>query len=352
MLAGCRWHFADRPVDAAADAAPLALACNTPVKLGDAPLGGKLTAAATTSAIIAAWIEPDGHLATGGADFVAPLEVVGRVGVDPGDTNYTAVATTAAGDTIISAYTHDAMNYVELLDPQLVTLAGPTPVPVGVLGPRGIVVTGLTGGPIAAVSGNDMGTNRAELLAVHNDGTVSPPFDNGNVNTLTTIANVGDRLAIVDIPPTNTCEVKTADLAVTSRTLAVNWGTAGQCTEGTLAYSPGRSDALLVRHDLTDGDLNHVIATRSGLNYTIPGENLIKKPSDQPRPVGVADGYWVSYETAGTLEAVHVSFAGIIGTPVALGALADPTAHETVIHGTDAYAIWVQDGLELARLCP
>ena len=352
MLAGCRFHFGDRPADAALDAPPLAVACNTPVKLGDAPPGGKLTAAATTASIVAGWIEPDGHLATGAADFIAPLQAYGRVAADPADVNYTVVAATASGDTIISAYTHDGASYVELLDPQLRTLAGPTASPVGVLGARGIAATLQAAGPIAAVAGNDATTNRAEILPVNRDGTIGTPVDSGNVNTLSTITNVGTRLAIVDIPPTNTCEIKTADLAVASRTTTVSWGTAGQCTEGTVAYSPGRSDALLVRHDLTDADLNHVIATASGQNYTIPGEMRLRNPGNEPRPVGVADGYWVSYETGGTLEAAHVDFAGVVATPVVLGPLADATAHGTVVFGGEAYAIWVQDGLELAHLCP
>jgi hypothetical protein len=119
-----------------------------------------------------------------------------------------------------------------------------------------------------------------------------------------------------------------------------------------LGYSPGRSDALLVRHDLVDGDINHVIATRSGMNYTIPGESRLRNPANEGRPVGVADGYWVSYETSGTLEAVHLDLAATKGTPVALGPLGEPTAQGTVVKDGEAYAIWLQDGLELAHLCP
>jgi len=354
-LAGCRLHFDDRPADAQdapADAPPLALACNTPVKVADAPLGGKLTAAATTSTIIAEWIEPDGQLATGRAELVAPLAVVGRADVDPGATGYTVVSATAAGDTIVSASTHGGTSYIELFDAHLTRIAGPAASAVGVLGPRGIVATNQPTGPIAAVTGNDAITVRAEILPVNRDGTLGTPVDSGNVNTLSTIANAGDRLDIVDIPPTNACEIKTADLAVTSRTSTVGWGTVGQCTEGTVAVSPGRSDALLVRHDLTDADLNHVIATRAGLSYTIPGEMRLRNPGDEPRPAGVADGYWVSYETGGMLEAAHVDFAGAVGTPVVLGPLVDATAHDTVVLAGEPYVIWVQDGLELAHLCP
>jgi hypothetical protein len=212
-------------------------------------------------------------------------------------------------------------------------------------------MTGLTD-PIAAVTGNDTVTNRAEILPVNADGTLGTPIDSGNTNVESSIVNVGNRLAVIDIPPANNCEIKTVDLAVTSRTTTVGWGTAGQCTQGLLGYSPGRSDALLVRHDLTDGDVNHVIATRSGMNYTIPGESRLRNPANEPRPVGVADGYWVSYETGGTLEAVHVDFAGMTGTPVVLGPLASPFAHATVVHENEPYAVWVQDGLELAHLCP
>jgi hypothetical protein len=119
-----------------------------------------------------------------------------------------------------------------------------------------------------------------------------------------------------------------------------------------LGYSPGRTDALLVRHDVTDNDLNHVIATRSGATYTIPGEGRLQSPANEPRIAGVAAGYWVTYETNGQLEAVHVDTTGAKGTLVALGPLAAATAQDVVLKDGEAYAIWVQDGLELAHLCP
>jgi hypothetical protein len=95
-----------------------------------------------------------------------------------------------------------------------------------------------------------------------------------------------------------------------------------------------------------------VIATRSGTTYTIPGESRLQSPANEPRIVGVADGYWVTYETGGQLEAVHVDITGAKGTLVPLGPLATATAHDVVVKDGEAYAIWLQDGLELAHLCP
>src|SRR3569832_1325715 len=60
MLAGCRFEFAEHH-DAAVprDAPPQALACNTPVRLGDAT-GAELAASATATRVFAVWLEPAG----------------------------------------------------------------------------------------------------------------------------------------------------------------------------------------------------------------------------------------------------------------------------------------------------
>ena len=352
LLAGCRLHFDDRPTDAAADAPPHQLACNTPVKLFDTPIGTSLSAVSTSTSILAAWIEPDGHLGVGRARLVAADQVIATDLSVPGDTGYTAIANAAANDVIVGAYTENGTSYVEVLDANLVTIGTRQSTSVAVTSPLAVAMTGSTTGVIAAVTGNDLITNRAAILPVNADGTLGTEVDSGNVNNRSMIVNAGTRFTIVDNPPVNTCEIKTADLAVTSRTTTVAWGTTGQCTQPVIAYSPGRADALLVRHDLTDNDLNHTIATRSGQNYATAPENRLRNPGSEARPVGVADGYISSYETGGTLEAAHVDFAAVVGTPIPLGPLSEPTAHATVIHGTDVYVIWLQDGLELARLCP
>jgi hypothetical protein len=164
--------------------------------------------------------------------------------------------------------------------------------------------------------------------------------------------NVGDALAIVNDAPAAKCTIETVDLAVTGHGSELGWGTAGDCSQPMLGYSPGRTDALLVRHDVSDNDLNHVIAARSGASYTVPGESRLQSPAYEPRIAGVAAGYWVTYETNGQLEAVHVDVTGAKGTRVALGPLTSATAQDVVVEDGEAYAIWVQDGLELAHLCP
>jgi hypothetical protein len=205
---------------------------------------------------------------------------------------------------------------------------------------------------IAALVGNDAVSGRATIVPVNANGTLGTPVDDGAGHTRSSLVNVGNALALVNWATANNCSVDIVDLAVTAHAGATGWGTNGLCMQPTLGYSPGRSDALLVRHDMTDNDLNHVIATRAGSAYTVPGESRLQSPANEARIAGVSDGYWAAYETAGQLEAVHVDFAGAKGTLVPLGPLTMAAAHDVFVKGGEAYAIWVQDGLELAHLCP
>ncbi len=61
--------------------------------------------------------------------------------------------------------------------------------------------------------------------------------------------------------------------------------------------------------------------------------------------------YWVTYETAGMLGAVKVNTDTTLGTPFVLGPLSDKTAHGVVVKGDLAYAIWLDESVETARLC-
>jgi hypothetical protein len=49
---------------------------------------------------------------------------------------------------------------------------------------------------------------------------------------------------------------------------------------------------------------------------------------------------------------VHVDVTGAKGTLAALGPLSAAAADDVVVKDGAAYAIWVQDGLELAHRCP
>jgi len=258
-----------------------------------------------------------------------------------------------AGDVYAGAYTQNGQSFAQVADANLETIGSVTALPQAIGGARAVAATGSTTGPIAAVTTIKMSTDQTLIYGIAADGSLSPPLALASANPIaeSSLTNVGDRIAIVNASSVNNCFVRTIDLGIQSASATTGWGTANECTQPQLGYAPGRSDALLIRHDLTDGDLNHVVGTRNGVTYTIPGESRLRNPGNEPRPVGVADGYWVSYETGGTLEAAHVDFAGVVGTVAMLGPLADPTAHGTVVVAGEAYALWVQDGFELARLC-
>jgi hypothetical protein len=354
LVAACRLHFEDVPADAPADAPALELTCNTPVQIAEGTASSpRLSAAATRTRIIASWIADDGSIASGAALVLSPTQVYGFTNAPTAGGPYTAVSLAATPDVLLAAFVGSGTGGVRLFDDATgATIGGPTVTPIEILGPRGAAPTGNAGDPLFAIVGNSTATTRSEIAGVNGDGSVATSVDSGNINALSTIVNVGNRLAVVDIPPASNCEAKTADLAVTSRTTTVGWGTNGQCSQGTLVYSPGRADALLVRHDAVDNDLNHAIATRSGMNYAIGPEMRLRTPASEPRGVGVADGYWVAYETAGTLEAAHVDFAGTVGTVVPLGPVATATGHDVVIENGEPYAVWLANGLELAHLCP
>jgi hypothetical protein len=325
--------------------------CNTPVRLADAPPTAQAVADVAGTTIIAGWIDVDGGLGIAVVTIVPPDRVVAQVEIDPLDTGYTAASTAAGSNLLVSAFTENGTSHVEVLDTTLHEI-GSSVTSVGVLGPHAVAMTGASTGVVAAVAGNDANTNRAVIVPVNADGTLGTPVDDGAVHARSSLVNVGDALAIVNEATSTNCSVQTIDLGITAPGAATLWGAAGDCSQPLLGYSPGRSDALLVRHDVTDGDLNHVIATRAGATYTIPGESRLKNPANEPRITGVADGYWVTYETGGQLEAVHVDVGGVKGTVVPLGPLAVTTSHDVVTLNGEAYAIWVQDGLELAHLCP
>jgi hypothetical protein len=350
VVAGCgRLHF-DAAADAPVDAAPLALACNTPVHLVDAPVAAQLGAVVTSASVIAGWIDDTGLLGIGIVEILAPDQALAQLATDPLDTGYTVAATAASGDRVVAAYTQNGTNHIEVLDASLHEIGSSTTT-LAVLGSHAVAMTGATTGVIAAVTGNDTMTNRAAIVPVNADGMLGTPVDDGAIHTRSSLVNIGDALAIVNAGAATKCGVETIGFAITAHGAQTGWGTAGDCSQPLLGYSPGRLDALLVRHDVSDNDLNHVIATRAGATYTIPGESRLQSPANEPRIAGVADGYWVTYETNGQLAAVHVDVTGAKGTLVPLGPLSAATAQDVVVTNGEAYAIWVQDGLELAHLC-
>ncbi|HEY6036062.1 MAG TPA: hypothetical protein VIV58_17420 [Kofleriaceae bacterium] len=352
MLAGCRFEFAEHH-DAAIpmDAPPQGLACNTPVRLGDG-MGTELAATASATRVFAVWLEPSGAVHGAGAQLAAQVATAFDVGTEAGTFVHAGVAADATGKTILGVATDPSgASYLRSTDDATLTFGAAFQSTIALTGSHGVAPTGVDA-PAWAIGGNDSATAREMVAGVNATGELGPMLDSGNFSARTTLVPFGARIAVIDNVVGNTCDIKTVTPAISAKSTTASWGTAGQCSEPTAVFSPGRADALLVRHDETDNDLNHVIATITMAGaLAIPGESRLRSPADEARGVGVGDGYWVAYETAGTLEVVHVDFAGTVGTPIVLGMIPSPTGHDLVLFGGEPYAIWLGDGLELARIC-
>ena len=352
MLAGCRFEFAAHH-DAAIpkDAPPQGLACNTPIRLGDGA-GTELTATATASRIFAGWLEPSGAIHGAGAQLSAQVATAFDLGTQDGAFLHAGLAADATGAHILGVATDTTgTSYLRIADDATLTYGDIVSSTIALTGAHGVVASGVDT-PAWIFAGNDSATSRELAAGVSLAPDIAPTLDCGQFSARSTLVPFGARIAIIDDVVGNACDIKTMNPAVTTKTTSVTWGTAGQCTQATAMYSPGHTDVLLVRHDLTDNDLNHVIATlTNGGTLTIPGESKLGSPANEPRGVGVTDGFWVLYETAGSLDAVHVDFAGAKGKPLVLGPVPSPTGHDLVLFGGEPYAIWLGDGLELARLC-
>jgi hypothetical protein len=354
MLAGCRFEFAEHhdatpPVP---DAPPLALACNTPVRLDDST-GSELAATATATRVFATWLDANGMLRSGGARISAEGAIpFAATPAQDGTFVHVGIAADANRDQILGVATDaTGASFLSLTDDATLTLGAVFPSTIALTGAHGIAATGVDT-PAWVIAGNDSVTARELAAGVTRAGTIGPTLDSGMFSARTTLVPVGTRIALIDDVVGNNCGVKTMTPALTSNTASVGWGTNGQCTQATAAFSPGRTDALLVRHDLTDIDLNHVVATiNANGTLTVPGESKLGSTANEARGVGVSDGYWVLFETTGMLDAIHVDFAGAKGPPILLGPVPSATGHDLVLFGGEPYAIWLGDGLELARIC-
>jgi len=353
MLAGCRFEFAEHH-DAAVprDAPPQALACNTPVRLGDGT-GAQLAATATATRVFAVWLEPSGAVHGAGAQLSTQVATAFDVGTEAGTFLHAGVAADATGNTLLGiASDASGVSFLRTTDDATLTFGELFQSTIALTGSHGVAATGIDV-PAWVIGGNDSATVREMVAGVTAAGAIGPTLDAGNFSARTTLVPFGGRIAVVDNVVGNTCDIKTVTPAISAKSTTASWGTAGQCSEPTAVFSPGHTDALLVRHDETDNDLNHVIATLTMAGaLTIPGESRLRSPANEPRGVGVGDGYWVAYETSGTLEVVHVDFAGTVGTPIVLGPIPSATGHALVLFGGEPYVIWLGDGLELARICP
>ena len=355
MLAGCRFEFADLH-DAALprDAPALDLACNTPVRLGDGT-GGELAATATATRVLASWLDAAGMFHAGGARLVAESATPFVVEVDPlgaGAFVHVGVAADASRDQILGVATDaTGASVLSIGDDATLTYGAAFSSTIALTGAHGVAATGVDT-PAWVIGGNDSATSRELAAGVSHAGMIGPTLDSGSFSARTTFVPFGARIAMIDNVVGNSCDIKTVNPAITANTNSTTWGTAGQCTQPIAAFSPGRTDALLVRHDTLDNDLNHVIGTiNPNGTLTVPGEGKIGSLANEARGVGVSDGYWVLFETSGMLDAVHVDFAATKGTPVVLGPVPSATGHDLVLFDGEPYAIWLGDGLELARIC-
>ncbi|MEP6860597.1 MAG: hypothetical protein ABJE66_08260 [Deltaproteobacteria bacterium] len=354
MLAGCRFEFAEHhdatpPVP---DAPPIALACNTPVRLGDGA-GSELAATATATRVLATWLDPNGMLRSGGARISAEAAIPFAVTpAQDGAFVHVGIAADANRDQILGVAT-DATggSFLSITDDATLTIGAVFPSTIALTGAHGVAATGVDT-PAWVIAGNDIATAREQAAGVSPAGTIGPPLDSGQFSARTTLVPFDSRIALIDVAVGNNCDVKTMNAAITTNVNSVGWGTNGQCTQATAAFSPGRTEALLVRHDLTDIDLNHVIATiNANGTLTVPGESKLGSLASEARGVGVTDGYSVLFEDSGMLDVIHVGFAGAKEPPIVLGPVPSATGHDLVLFGGEPYAIWLGDGLQLARIC-
>jgi hypothetical protein len=352
MLAGCRFGFEEHH-DAAPpmDASPLALACNTPVRLGDGS-GYALAATSTATRVLATW--GDGSVVRL-AGAVITTEGALPFGLDavPATAAHLGLAADASGNDVLHGVTPEAgVTTLTRLDDATLTAAVAVSMTVQLTGEQGIVATGIAE-PAWVLDGNDALSPREAALGLSHDLGIVASLDSGMYSSRTTLVPFGSRIAVIDSTTDTSCDVKTMNAALTSITASVPWGTAGQCTEANGAFIAGRKDALLVRHDTVDADLNHVIgAINANGTLMVPGEKKLSGVADEPRAIGLSDGYLVLYASDGMLDVVTVDVAANVGIPIALGPVPSASAHALVVHAGEPYAIWLGEGLELARICP
>ena len=105
-------------------------------------------------------------------------------------------------------------------------------------------------------------------------------------------------------------------------------------------------------HDFTANRLAEQILTLSGATVTLGTPLGIRDMASNARAAANPTGYWALYTRLGMLEATAINFIGGIGTRVPLGAISDMTGYDVVTAGSDSYALWFANGLNIARLCP
>ena len=347
--AACRLNFDEvaRDDSVAPDAAQTALAtpCNTPVLLhADDDAAVQLSAAATTSTLVASWLRSDGTVGEAGARLVAGgLEPFARPTL--GGT-WSGVALAASGDTVMSTLGRGSTSDVRFLDEELTVFVHALSIAVALPGTRGASALRASTYPFVLAGTHNLKIG-AQALAPSELGpeldALAEPQD-----AVETVA-FDDDFAIVSAG-SGTCSI--IRLRADSGPIApiATWGT--QCATPTAAQLPGRTDFVLARHHTTDVAIDFTIGTLVGGGVSLPIERRLASGS-YPRAVATREGYWIASHARGAVEARLVDFTGEPAGVASLGATTDSPTHEVVALDGTAYALWMQPGvgLSVARLC-
>lgn len=219
----------------------------------------------------------------------------------------------------------------------------PTTTTVQLTAPGAVTPTG--GTPAFALAGNDSAGGMAAMIGV--DGT--GPINIGSIAARLLGTRIKDGLAIVEVLSANTCELVPIDSAITRAGSPIQWGAKQKCTQAAAAYDDSTGQTLLLRRDTDSGAIK---STLVHADRTLAAETTTAAAGSEPRAIATTGGTWVSYANNGMLEAVLLDGNGAVTKTVPLGAVGDATGHALVSTGATAYALWIKDDLQIARLCP
>jgi len=332
LLAACGSH----EVDLGDGAMDVGIGCNQPQPLLAATAAiPRLAAAAHDSHLAVGWTADDATLGSAritlqGDDHIAAVERDAYATAG----NYTGVSIAMTGDaTLVALGTQDGHTQ----------LAGTTTT-IQLDAPGAVTLTG--GTPPFALAGNDTAAGMAAIIGA--DGT--GPVNVGSLASRLVATRIKDGLAIVEVLSSNTCALIPIDLALTRAGTPIPFGAKkSACTQAAAAYNDATGETLLLRRD---GDTGAIKTTLVHADRTLTPETTTAPAGSEPRAIATTTGTWVSYANAGMLEIALVDATGAPMKTVELGAVSDATGHALVSTGSTAYALWMADDLEIARLCP
>src|SRR3569832_1660515 len=217
MLAGCRFEYTEHH-DAALprDAPPQALACNTPVRLGEGT-GMQLAATATATRVFAVWLAPAGAVHGAGAQLAAQVAPAIEVGTVAGTFLHAGVAADATGNTILGGASDvNGVSFLRTTDDATLTFGEPFQSTIALNGSHGVAATGIDV-PAWVIGGNDCAPARELVAGVTAAGAIGPTLDAGNFSARSTLVPFGTRIAVVDNVVGNTCDIKTVTPAISAK---------------------------------------------------------------------------------------------------------------------------------------